>query len=340
MAKKRLLSIDFLRFWAIILMFWDHGLKLFYNFDTHVFMGAVFTRLAVDIINLTALSSAIFLFLSGFCLALSFNKHTHRGKTDWLWKKFKKGIWLIFLSYLLFFYEYNLAKINTIATSGILQLIGTGLIAGSILFLFSRKTRIIILIFLNYLTLMIDLALRLKGIVVPFLNVYNFPLLPSISYFLSGILIGDAYLIWLDKDKAVKNFKNLFLVSLAGVFVFLSAVNFNPYIIFDSRYLIAGFWQPSVALVIFNTFLIIAILSQLIIVENQLRKIDLIRQASLLGQETLAIYCFHILFVYGASKYVLKGATFGFWASLIAIAASLWISWRWVKIRLKIKKER
>ena len=66
MKQKRLVFVDLLRFLAIFLMFWDHALKLFYNFDQSAPSGQFFYDLAINILYLTALSSALFIFLVGF----------------------------------------------------------------------------------------------------------------------------------------------------------------------------------------------------------------------------------------------------------------------------------
>ena len=68
MTKKRLLFVDLLRFGAIFLMFWDRGIKLFFNFKGQ------WQWLAEGILEITSLSSALFLFLVGFSLVLSYQR--------------------------------------------------------------------------------------------------------------------------------------------------------------------------------------------------------------------------------------------------------------------------
>jgi hypothetical protein len=284
------------------------------------------------VLEITSLSSALFLFLVGFCLVLSFEKN-QKSKAAWIWRKWRRGIWLIFLSYLLFFFKFNLEKLEAIANTGILQLIGLSLIIGSLFFLAQRKIRFFLILFSNYFLLLIDLALRTKEIQIPFLNVYFFPFLPNFSYVLSGILIAEGFFAWREKNMREKYLRNLFFGSLIFIVVLIGVANFDPFLIFRLRFLSGSTWQPLIILVIFNTLLIVASLSSLALGESKLAKIRLIRRTGLFGQEALNIYFFHILLGWGVSRYLLKGTLFGLWASLAAVIAFLLLGWGWIKLR-------
>jgi hypothetical protein len=331
-AKKRLLGIDFIRFGAIFLMFWDHGLKLFYDFKTDSAWQNFLTNFSERVIEITSLSSALFLFLVGFCLVISFNR-TKEKKTIWIFKKWQKGFGLIFLSYFLFFFKFGGEKMEAIFTSGILQLIGLGRILGSFLFLVRKKIRIVFVATLSYLALVFDLTLRLKNLEIPLLNIHIFPLLPNIFYLFSGLLVAEGWFFWQEEKPRKKYLKKLLFGSLAGAMILILVGNGNPFEIWRSRFYTAGFWHPSAILVVFNTFLAILLLAALALVEEKIAKINLIKKAGLFGQEALSIYFFHILLGWGVSKYLLNSTKFGFWASLLAVIVFCSLGWIWIKLK-------
>lgn len=335
MRKKRFLFVDLLRFVAIFLMFWDHGLKLFYNFATRTCWQEFFTRLFTELLVVTSLSSALFLFLVGFSLVISFQKHKDKKRKTWIKKKTKRGIILILLSYLLFFFKYGLTRKEALATSGILQLIGLFLIFGSWLFMISRKVRVILAILLNYLGLIIDFALRAKEIQIPLLNVYIFPFLPHGLYGLTGLLVAEGFFYWQEKETRKKYLKKLLWGSLIGLVVFVSAAELNPLLPFKLRHLTGGFWQPSIILVLYNSLIITAALALLAIFEEKLRKSLFLQKIGLFGQEALGIYFFQILLGYGVSQYLLKEARFAFWAPLLAVAVFCLLGWTIIKLQVK-----
>jgi len=332
MSRKRLLFIDFLRFWAIYLMFWDHSLKLFFNFRGRDFLAKFSSQIFSRILSYTSLSSALFLYLAGFSLFLSF-KHKSQSPIYWLSRKWKRGIILILFSYLLFFFTYGLERLDLVATSGILQLVGLITIFGSLIFLLPRKLRIILIILLNYLTLIIDLALRIKKINIPLLNANIFPILPHISYALTGILVAEAFFYFQEKNRLGKFLKNLLLFSLVGMAFLLSVVNFNPYLILEAKYTTNDFWQPQTGLVIFNTFLISGLFSIFALYEKKLAGSKLVKGVLLFGQEALPIYVLHIILGWGIARYLLKGMFFGFWAPLLGVAIFLLLGRTWIRYR-------
>jgi len=154
---------------------------------------------------------------------------------------------------------------------------------------------------------------------------------------LGGIWVGEGYYHYPKGKKGAKYKKNLFWGSVIGLAVLLSTVNFDPFLIFFSRYQTRDFWQPTIALVFFNLFLITTLFSIVAIWEKKLKKISLIRELSLLGQESLVIYVLHILLGYGVSRYILKGKTFPFWASLLAVAVFLRAAFKWIDIKSEVK---
>lgn len=329
--KKRILTIDFLRFGAIFLMFWDHAIKLFFNFGE-----GFWNQVVSQILNLTSLSSALFLFLVGFSLVLSFKNHQGKIKR-WILRKWRRGLILIIWSFILFFYRYNLDYKESMAASGVLELIGLSLISGSLLFLIKkRRGRLILLASLSYLILLTDWALRLKEVEIVLLNAGVFPILPHLFYVLAGMGAGEVWFLYQEKKALADFLKKLFWISLLGVLIIWAAAGFSLGLIFSLRFVTAGFWQPSIILVLFNTTLILFLLSFLALGEKRLVGWKGIRKMSLLGQEALNIYILHILLGWGVARYLLRGIRFGFGAVVLTVMAFCLLGWSWAKVR-KIK---
>jgi hypothetical protein len=333
MAVKRLLYIDFFRFGAIFLMFWDHAIKFFYDSRPLTEATLFFNFIASKILGLTSLSSAIFLFLVGYCLGLSFERYRLKDKSSWFVKKFKRGLWLIFLSYLLFFFRMGSAIPATPTTTGILQLIGTAVILGSWFYYFPRAARWGMLIFFNLLVLMLDFSLRAKGIAIPLLNTELFPLLPSVSYVFTGMLVAEGFFSIRAVQKKKVFYQWLLAASSVGTLLFLIVFNFNLFQIFQLRHHVGDYWQPSLTLMAFNTLICLGLFAYLALMENQLKKVNLVRKLGMLGQKALAIYFFHFGLAILFARYLLKGAKFGYEVVFLAVVGFMLVGWGWVKLR-------
>lgn len=299
-------------------MFWDHALKLFYNFKSQNDWQKFFTNLADKILGVTSLSSGLFLFLAGFSLVISFYQFREKGKKGWLLKKWRRGAWLIFLAYLLFFFEFQLTRPEAWLTPGILALIGQSLILSSLFFYLQPGLRIGLVAFLSCSILLLDLIWRTKNVQLPGINTYIFPWLPHSFYFFSGFLTAEIFFYQFKKNFA-QNLRKLFWFSLIGLISLLSAFDFRPFFIFKARYVISGFWQPHLFLVVFNTLLITACLTWLAIREEKLQEIKLAKKVAALGQSALAIYFCHFLLGWGVRQYFLKEVKFGPWAPVSAV---------------------
>jgi hypothetical protein len=334
-GSKRLLFVDLLRFLAIFLMFWDHGLKLFYNFKTESLWEKILTEFAVRILRINTLSSALFLFLVGFSLVISFYRRRGGSKLTWIFRKWQRGLVLIFLSYFLFFFKFGLERVDALATSGILQLIGLILILGSLLFGLKRRLRVTFVLVLNYLVLLTDFALRTKGIEIPLLNVYIFPILPHLSYALGGLLVAEGWFFWVAEGSRKKYLRRLFWGSLVGILVLLTSAGFNPFLIFELTYIIGGFWHPSIVLVFFNTLIICFLTAIVARVERKLSLGRFWQRIGRLGKVALTIYFWHVFLGWGVAKYILREARFGAWAPILAVGAFCFLALGVAKIKQK-----
>lgn len=337
MVYKRLIFIDLLRFLAIYLMFWDHSLKLFYSPK-----GETGFPLVQLILGITSLSSALFLFLVGFSLVLSFNRFwpTKRSDlaeakpkeniSDWVWTKAKRGLTLVGISYLLFIYTSPLGLVNLPLTSGVLQLIGITLIFLTLTYYLKKPTRLFLVIGLNLLIIAANYFLRLKGVEIAFLNQGNFPLLPHLSYSLTGLTTAELFIIFSEKRFSLWS---VGVVSLVLILFFLSLANFNPFIIFESRYLTGNYWQPSGLLLVFNSLIIILLAALLALSEEKIKSLKLVRKIGQIGQEALNIYIWHILLLWGVGYYLLPYLKLNFSAIIIITTGLVGLSLGWVKFR-------
>lgn len=229
---KRLRSLDLVRLLALLLMFASHSAKGVLEIGS---LSSPLIFLAIKIILLLEpLSSAWFLFVSGYCLGLTV-------RTKSVFSSWRRGLTLIVLSQLLFRYHYR-HFLPLWEASGILQLIGFGYLfipfwkkANSPLF-FGTLTTIIIL--LTPFTLRYSLGM---------VNTGAFPLLPHLAYF-SGGLFWFQTLSRLDKNYSLFRGSLIIVLSLGLIFIFAAF----PGTVFANRSVLNSYWQPGPFLVTFG----------------------------------------------------------------------------------------
>jgi uncharacterized membrane protein len=323
---ERYVFVDLMRFLAIFLMFADHSIKLFYNFQPDNSFSYLFYEIAKYTLLITTFSAPLFLFLVGTSVVLSFNNKPRN--INWLKRKTKRGVFLILASFALYFYQSGISEIPY--TSGILQLIGVSLIIASVLMFISRKFRLLLFALLTLITLTTHSTLSATDVRIQILTMSNFPFLPYIAYVFAGGFIAESYFRYKNK----KNFQKILaavstLVSL--FFIFLSG--FNPFLIAASYSVVNNYMIQSSLTVIFYISLLTLLFLGLSRIENYLRNNYLIKQAGLIGREALNIYILHILVGWGVSRYLLDEAKFGFWAAVLSLISFTLMGWLWVKLK-------
>ncbi|MFC1727053.1 acyltransferase family protein [Patescibacteria group bacterium] len=333
MKQKRLVFIDLLRFLAIFLMFWDHAIKLFYNFDRANWQGPFFNNLSTSILLITPLSASLFLFLVGFCLCFSFHRKKQTKKLKWVFRKILKGVVLIALSFFLYYFRYDPGLTKIPATSGILQLIGSSYILIPMIMFLPKLIRLPLFLTLIITSPILDHVLRTGEVAIPLLNVLSFPFLPYITYVLGGILLAEGYRYFQKSPRKKIFFQGLAWSSLATIGFFLAFSNFDPLLIFRSYISIENHRLHSSLMVLYNLSIIVLVFSTLVRLEKLLSRIKLLKIPALIGKEALGIYVFHILLGWGASRYFLKEARFGFTYTLSAVLIFCLIGWGYAMLK-------
>ncbi len=323
---QRLIFVDVMRFLAIFLMFADHAFKLFYDFTI---VDDYFSYTARIILLITTFSAPLFLFLVGASALLSYN-NKKTNQMSWLRDKFKRGIFYILMSFLLFFYQEKFTHLPY--TSGILQLIGSSLILISLLLVFVKKQHTIILFLLTITSLLTDSYLRSINLVLPIISKDNFPIFPFITYVFAGGFLASMFLKSKYKNKFIFR---AWLISLLSITFFVYVSNYNPLKISATYSVINNYIIPSPLMVIYYLSLLAFIFSALAKLEKNLRQNVLILQASLIGKEALNVYVLHILLGWGVSKYMLEGQKFDYWAPITMTTIFTILGLLWTKARQK-----
>lgn len=324
--NERYMFVDLMRFLAIFLMFIDHSIKLFYNFESTGLSGHLFFNIAKHTLLITTFSAPLFLFLVGTGVVLSFNDKPR--SINWLKHKTKRAVFLIIASFALYFYQLGISEVPY--TSGVLQLIGFSLIIASVLMFVNEKYRLFLFGLLILTTLVVHSKLTISNLYFQILNMSNFPLLPYIAYVFAGSFVAEIYF----RYKNNKNYQKLLTAISALIALFLILLSgFNPFAIAANYIVVNNYMIQGSLTVIFYISLLTLLFLILARLENYLRNYYLLKQAGLIGREALNIYILHILVGWGVSRYLLGGITFGFWAAILSLTGFTLMGWLWAKLK-------
>ncbi len=207
MRKK---YIDLLREIALFYMFFQHAVLVLLLRNEN--KGIIYF-----LFELVPICPALFLFVAGFSINISFNKTLEINKNQFIINLFKRGLILILSASLLFVIEYGFQLPDMLISSGILNTIGWMIIICAILLFLPNKKLlltlfIVLLIAANYL-------LEIKNIyIVPFNNGYE-PISPTITFGFIGFLTGLLFNGYKENIKKEKLF--VLITGLIGLLLFI-----------------------------------------------------------------------------------------------------------------------
>ena len=285
--KKRLISLDLLRQLALVLMFASHTTKAYLK------LNANFDQVSINLIKLSLLieplSSALFLFVSGYCLVLA-SKH-------WSWLKFvKRGVVLILTSHLLFAYKNQIFS-PPLHASGILQLIGMGWLAIPLW----KLTRSWISSGITVGLLFIASFFLAQSPPLAIINQGAFPLLPHLIYFTGGVFWARLNANW-QKNMSVTGPKICWVFLLLILIVLLGITEGK---IFSERFSTAGYWQPKPILVVFCS--VTGTWLQLTLENHRFFNRQFWSWFTFLSRYSLITYLTHLIFLQEISPYLNLG---------------------------------
>ena len=285
--KKRLISLDLLRQLALVLMFASHTTKAYLE------LNANFDQVSINLIKLALLieplSSALFLFVSGYCLVLASRR--------WAWLKFvKRGVILILASHLLFAYKNQVFSLPLHA-SGILQLIGMSWLAIPLW----KLTRSWISSGITIGLLFIASIFLTQSPPLAIINQGAFPLLPHLIYFAGGVFWARINATW-QKNGSILGPKISWVFLLLTLIVLMSITRGR---IFSERLSIAGYWQPKPILVVFC--LVTGIWLQLTLENHRFFNCQFWSWFTFLSRHSLVTYLTHLIFLQEISPYLNLG---------------------------------
>ncbi len=167
--------------------------------------------------ELVPICPALFLFISGFSLIISYQKRQDLINNNYYLHLLKRGFILIVFSTILFLIEYGFQFPDLIVSSGILNTIGLMIIISTLFLMLPYKK-----IFLSVFIIIIILAAYLLEItkinLIPFNHGYE-PIVPTITFGLIGLLIG--LLLNQYKENIKKERIFMLLLGVFGIFIFL-----------------------------------------------------------------------------------------------------------------------
>lgn len=293
---QRLVALDLLKVTAIALMIYDHVIKFLYKMDPQHISQAMWL-----VFTFTPLSSALFLFLSGYLL----NRSLTRGESlppGYYRKRSFYAFVLIGLSYGM--WAIGVTEGHFLST-GILQLLGVlWLLALVLRYGISSpwwyRTTTWLLVPLLYI---LHQEMQAWSWFVPFVSSHSFSLLPHSIYFLFGMVLGD---------RSVSQYLDLrvrFLLPAGGVGLLILNLASSPnlYQALISMKIVHGYWVPSSALIL-HTLLFLTVCGLLISLPGPRAMIitsslDLIaRPVSLIARLSLPIYLAHLVGLWGVEK--------------------------------------
>ena len=235
MRKK---YIDLLREIALFYMFFQHAvLALLQNSENKGIILYLF--------ELVPICPALFLFIAGFTLNISYNRKKIININNFMIHLFKRGLILIIMSSILFLLEYGFQLPDLLISSGILNTIGLMIIIASFIIRVPYK-KIFMSILIIVLIITTYFLEKNKVNIVPF-N-YGFePISPTITFGFIGFLTGLFFYQFKDNIRKEKIF--VLLLGIFGLLIFLFfSIKYGIFKIFFSdtgRYVISRKFNES-----------------------------------------------------------------------------------------------
>lgn len=181
--------------------------------------------------ELVPICPALFLFVAGFSINISYNKTLENNKNQFITHLFKKGLILILSALLLFVIEYGFQLPDMLISSGILNSIGW-LIIICALFLFLPHKKIFVSVFIIIL-IAATYLLEIKNIyIVPFNYGYE-PMSPTIIFGFIGFFVGLLYNEFKDNLKKERLFVLMIGFISLSAFIYFS-IKYGMFKIFFS----------------------------------------------------------------------------------------------------------
>lgn len=313
---QRLFFLDLLKTCALVIMFYDHTLKI-------LLPPSIYSSLPVEIFldRYAPIASALFLSVAGYNLALSFNRQ--KIFSVWLKRKLVYVAWLILLSYSLAA-VVSFEDIHWLA-SGILQTIGVCVLLGIGLLntLKPGFQRVLVYSLIILGTLIASQSLLSLQIYIPFITSYSFPLLPFFSYFTLGMLLFQLQSI----NVILKT--NQQLISLA--FLVATGLVLSP---FSHIWVIQGYWIPNAVL---NMWLLLALTWLFLWLSKQEQVIRAGKFLALPGKNTLVLYVGHLTLLGVVSLVYRIQNQYEFWLVFLGLIGLMYL-YSWINWRLIINK--
>ncbi|MBN8587467.1 MAG: DUF1624 domain-containing protein [Rhodothermia bacterium] len=318
-AANRWVFVDIFRFTAVVLMLQGH------TFDAY--LSPEIKKMAWFQGNHTFIhgfTSPIFLFSSGLAFGVAtFRKWNHF--TSWspaLWKRIRRYLLLLAIGYWLHLAYFSFAKILTQMSEknilfffqiDALQIIGVTLAFCQFsVFILKKKKHFITLLSLLFLSIffitpflwgsdLTSIPLVIRGYLDKSIGSY-FPLFPWSMYLFAGIISAFLFRNW--QEKMSNNQVSLRFAAIGLLFILIGKPGMenwiNPFRDPDGVYSF---------LVIHNLGYILLIISLLYwvdqfflqpMIEKNPHGLPILKNITLMGQETLAIYVMHLFIVYGS----------------------------------------
>lgn len=274
-SDKRYLLIDILRSTALLMMFITHTARLitFYNDQNNIQILFDFFMLIEPII------AATFLFISGYSLRLTF-----KNNTKWYLKKNKIIKELFIWSILLHALQYGLLIDQIIFSSGILFVIGM-----SIFLTYKKLNNNKYLIYIIILSSLLYQFLSYFNFNIVGLNAGTGALLPSINYFILGILSFNLKNI-INKVKFIFPLIILTIVALDSQLVYFPS--HQTFDLIKLEWNNFEIWNPSFIGQIFNSSILIFLSINFTNIKT--RKDNFI---SNLSSNSLFLYKYHLIVI-------------------------------------------
>ena len=207
MQRKK--YIDLLRQIALFYMFFQHSvLVLLKNSENK--------GIILFLYELVPICPALFLFVAGFSINISFKKKLNHEKNNFIIHLIKRVLILIIASSILFFIEFGIQVPDLFIASGILNTIGWMLIISAIILIFPNK-KIILSLTITIFIIVTLLFEKYKIYFVPFNYGYE-PMSPTIIYGFTGLLLG--LFLNIIKDNIYKKKIIILTLGIIGVAIF------------------------------------------------------------------------------------------------------------------------
>lgn len=311
--SKRIIYLDVLRAFAVIMMIQGHTIDTFLA-DDYRTTDSIFYLIWYSMRGFTA---PIFMFTSGlvFTYLLKIDRYEFLNNPR-IFKGIRRGFLLIGIGYLL---RYPTAKIfdftyvsqnqwNIFFAVDALHLIGFGLLAIVFAVFYAKRVHVSFKSVLYFIAAVLFLF-------SPFINKFNwaevmprffasyftksygsiFPLFPYLIYVLAGALLGD-YLSKKDEQVYLTKKFSASLLSIGSIFVLFSFGFFNLEKSGSQEF---SFWFFGNGLVFFRIGFVLILNSLMAFIVRKFDRIPWIVRET--GKKTLLLYVVHVIILYGCA---------------------------------------